>query len=458
MLPTTFSFVDIETTGMRLSRDRIIEIGILRIEKNRVVRKYQTLINPQTYISHVIEELTGITKQELDQAPPFERVKDEILELLQGSVFVAHNARFDYGFIKTELQRLGISFRQKHFCTVRLSRYLYPQHRNHSLDHLIERFNIPCKQRHRAFDDAKVMYAFFKIAKKQFPKEHFEQALSRALKKPAMPLGLSSKDLDSLPELPGAYIFYGKDGMPLYIGKSVNIRDRVLSHFASDHASSLELKIAQQVTRIETRVTAGELGALFTENALIKKLQPLYNRKLRIKRKLTVLKTKVDTKGYQTVSFDTYEYINAEEIEDIIGIFPSKKRAKDFLLNIAKTHSLCEKILGIENMTTACFSYRLGTCYGACIGEENPMKYNMRFIMAFSKNKIKPWPFKGPIVIEGTLFFDKWCFVGRKTHADGMEEVRENMEERVFDVDTYKILQGYLRSPKHVQKVKQLYS
>lgn len=449
MLPETIAFVDIETTGMRIVRDRIIEIGILRVEKNKIIRKYQTLIHPQMYIPDNIAELTGITKEELERAPTFYQVKDEILEVLDNCVFAAHNVRFDYGFIKNEFNRLGISFRQKHFCTVRLSRYLYPQYSHHALDNIIERFGLLCKRRHRAFDDAKAIYDFFKIAKKKTSKEKFENALSKALKRPSLPTRLSASDLENLPEKPGVYIFYAENGMPLYIGKSINLKDRILSHFSNDHASPLDMKISQSIKSLETIETEGELGALFKEAELIKKMQPLYNRKLRIKRNLTVVKTTIDKNGYQTVIFETYDQIDTKDLESIVGIFPSRKRAKDFLISAAKEYGLCERILGIDTTLAACFAYRLGKCKGACVGEEDTLRYNMRFILAFSKNKIKPWPFKGVIAIEN-LLFNKWCFLGKKSPN---EDTQTNM---IFDVDTYKILESYLRVPKHIKEIKVL--
>src|SRR3990167_75912 len=138
------TIVDIETTGSRVTYDRVIEIGILRVEEGKVVKKYQTLINPQMYISPFISQFTGISQHELETAPTFEEVKEDIFSLFEDSFFVAHNVRFDYGFIKNEFKRYGISFSNKHFCSARLSRLLFPHHRHHNLDSIIERFGLEC--------------------------------------------------------------------------------------------------------------------------------------------------------------------------------------------------------------------------------------------------------------------------------------------------------------------------
>src|SRR5581483_7734335 len=129
-------------------------------------------------------------------------------------------------------------------------------------------------------------------------------------------------------------------------------------------------------------------------------MQPIYNRKLRISRKLIALFKTTTEKGYNSVQLKTLSSIPVDSLEEILGIFRSKSQVKQFLIQLAKEYNLCEKLLGLEKTKTACFGYRLGRCKGACASEELALKYNMRFIQAFSKNKLKKWPFKGPIVIE----------------------------------------------------------
>src|ERR1700691_2693001 len=113
MLPSKLAFVDIETTGTRSSYDRIIEIGILRVENNKFVKSFQSLINPQSYLPKEITMLTGITQQDIENAPTFRSVKDEILEILNDCTFVAHNVRFDYAFLKHEFLRERITYNSK---------------------------------------------------------------------------------------------------------------------------------------------------------------------------------------------------------------------------------------------------------------------------------------------------------------------------------------------------------
>ena len=120
------AIIDVETTGISAVRDRIIEVAVLRISEGELTEQSSTLVNPERPIPRYIERLTGITNEELRGAPPFREIKDDLLRQLEGSILVAHNARFDYGFIRKEFERERIAFSAKCLCTVRLSRRLFP--------------------------------------------------------------------------------------------------------------------------------------------------------------------------------------------------------------------------------------------------------------------------------------------------------------------------------------------
>lgn len=450
MLPHSLVFVDTETTGLSPLRDRIIEIGILRVENGVLVDTYQTLINPQMYISPLIENLTGIKKEELEDAPIFEDVQRKIFDTLSDAVFVAHNVRFDYSFLKNEFKRFDQKFSPKHFCTAKLSRSLFPEHTHHNLDSIIERFGFTVDRRHRAFDDAKVLWDFYQSIQKTVPGDKLADAVSTCMKKASLPQGIHSETVRSLPHSPGVYIFYGENGAPLYVGKSVDIKERVLSHFTSDHSSGKEMHLSQQVKHIETIQTCGELGALIKESQLVKELQPLYNRKLRVSRKLIKLSRIINSVGYESVEMKEVESLLPEDIPNIIGIFKSQRQAKNFLVELAKEYDLCEKLLGLEKTKGACFAYRLRQCKGACIKSENPVTYNFRFVTAFSKYKMRTWPFNGPIEIieknddgkvEGFVI-ENWCLI---THRQANEGTNTFFDAHpIFDLDIYKILVGFI--------------
>ncbi len=454
MLPKILTFVDIETTGTSLRADRIIEIGILRVEDNKLVRTFKSLVNPECFIPEHIVGMTGINPGEVENAPTFRQIQDEINEILDEAVFVAHNVRFDYSFIKQEFFRLEKSFSPKHFCTVKLSRALYPQFKHHNLDSLSERHGFQVLNRHRAFDDAEVLWKFYQHVQEEFETEKLTKTVDLLLKRPTVPMNIPQKYLDDLPETPGVYIFYGSSGIPLYIGKSKNLRRRVLSHFSSDQFSSTEMKITQQIESLETIETAGELGALLKEASMIKKHQPLYNQRLRYARLMTVLKKITNPDGYECINLEENSDIDPSSLENIMGIFRSRKQAKEFLVEVSTEFNLCQKLLGVEKTSQACFGHRLGKCAGACLKNELPIKYNLRFLEAFGRTKLRKWPFDGPIVIkelsvdgqksEGFVV-DQWMCIGTIKLENNSPNLEMEQEIR-FDLDTYKILNSYLKS------------
>lgn len=181
MLSKNFSIIDVETTGSSPRFGRIIELGILRVEKGEVVETFETLVNPGMALPPFITELTGIKEKDLVKAPAFDDIKDEVIELLRDSVFVAHNVAFDYGFVKQEFKRSDYVFNSERLCTVKLSRSLYPEYKRHNLTELINRFEFECKRRHRALDDAKVLWNFMEMVNGKFEKRDVYAAMIKAM-------------------------------------------------------------------------------------------------------------------------------------------------------------------------------------------------------------------------------------------------------------------------------------
>lgn len=447
------AIIDVETSGTSAIYDRIIEVGVLKVQNGKVVRTYSTLVDPERTIPYHIEKLTGITNRDLRSAPTFGQIKDELYDFLNGSIFIAHNARFDYGFIRNEFERHGLDFSARCLCTARLSRLLFPEHRRHNLDSIMDRFGLTCLQRHRAFDDASVLWDFLSLLKDHVEGEALKKALKTILRAPSFPSQLDESKVRSLPASPGVYVFCGQDGSALYVGKSINIKNRVFSHFTNDASSTRHMAMCRQVVDIRPHQTAGELGALLLESHLIKRLSPLYNRRS-VNRKRLIAATKTLTEqGYRSVQLELLDDLSLQDVQSLIGIFRSKKQAKDHLWDIAKRHSLCPKVLGLEKGRGECLYRQIHLCRGACAGLEPVDSYNLRFDLAFSGNGITPWPFPGPILIEekdarldaGEAFLlNRWCLVGSYRYDSvGSEDFFRN--DHIFDYDAYKILVNFLR-------------
>jgi DNA polymerase III subunit epsilon len=162
MIHRPLVFLDIETTGSSAQNSRVLEIGAIRVEQGRQNSVYSQLLFPQEFVPSFITGLTGITNDMTIGKPIFADIALELQTFLKGGIFVAHNVGFDYSFIKSEYKKLGIIFAMDRICTVRLSRILYPQQRRHNLDTIIETHNLDVTNRHRALDDAKVLFDFYK--------------------------------------------------------------------------------------------------------------------------------------------------------------------------------------------------------------------------------------------------------------------------------------------------------
>jgi DNA polymerase III subunit epsilon len=454
MYDSDLAIIDVETTGLTARFDRIIEIAILRIRNGEVAETYSTLVDPEVIISPYIEGLTGITNKDLRGAPTFTSIRNDVFRLLDGALFVAHNARFDYGFVREEFRREGIGFNARCLCTMRLSRRLFPQHRKHSLDSIMERFGLRCADRHRALGDAAVVWDFMKILSASFREEDLTEAFRKISKTPALPPLIEESVVKNLPETTGVYIFYDQAGGSLYVGKGKNIKSRVYSHFSNGSSFVKEGAIFRQTADIRTIETAGELGALLLESRLIKELLPLYNRRSRSRKGLAVVRRAIDESGYGTVRIENPDIIGAPELESIVGIFKSTRQAKEFLWQTAKEHRLCPRKLGLEKGKGECSYRQLGICSGACTGAEAPSRYNLRFAMAMTGRSIRTWPFGGPVVIEerggdgrGEIFLvDKWCLLALY-QFDEQGRTQEFRSDYTFDHDTYRILLHYVMRP-----------
>ncbi len=450
--PQPLAFVDLETTGASTTRDRITEIGIVLVDEHGV-REWSQLVHPQTRIPNFIEQMTGITNAMVANAPPFSEVATKVDELLKGRLFIAHNARFDYGFLKNEFKRMGLTFQPSVLCTVKLSRKFYPEYRHHNLDSLIERHNLKAKDRHRALADAQLIHQFWMHLSERFSPAMLVEAIQGLVNRSSLPSNIDPLLVHDLPEGPGVYLFYGENDLPLYIGKSVNIRQRVLSHFSADHRAQKEMSLSQQLRRIEWIETAGELGALLTEAKLIKQLMPTHNQRLRRKSDLCAWQLEQDNEQLRPVLKWANE-LDFGAQDNLYGLYHSQREALKALRGLADQHQLCLSILGFEKTTKdrPCFAHQLKKCKGACIGLEKPLAHAARLMMAMNKLKLATWPYHGAIGIqEGNELhvIDHWCYLGTAKHESEIHELL-GAGRPAFDRDTYMTLHKALKKAKVV--------
>ncbi len=475
--PDKMVLLDLETTGGKSTHHRIIEIGLLVIEQGEVIERWQSFIDPQTSLPPFIQRLTGIAPSMLRGAPTFDQVAEKLLGLLQGRTLVAHNARFDYGFLKNEFERAGISYNAKPLCSVKFSRSLYPQFKRHGLDQIIQRFQLSIENRHRALDDAEMIHGFFLKSSALFPEEEIAATCASLLKNPALPPLLKASDIKKLPACAGVYYFYDASGVLLYVGKSVHIRNRVMSHFSQDHKNPKDLQINSKLAQISFDRTPTDFGAQIRESNQIKALSPLYNRRLRKTKKLYQYRCEEDRNGYQRIAIEAVE-MDSDIADERFGLFRSPRQASKRIEKLADQYFLCHKLLGLESSggpqrQQPCFRAQLKKCFGACHGAESAQLYNQRVEAALKNYQIAMWPYPGAIMIEerdmqqpeqvAFHVVHNWRYLAKLTlpedlydfgfqlanpgrlHAhSGQQEVEQASSDDRFDLDIYFILVRFL--------------
>lgn len=268
-----YSIIDLETTGSNAVGQKIIEIGIINYDGEKIEEVYSTLINPEKYISHGITMITGITNEMIEEAPKFYEVAKKIVEMTEGRVFVAHNVFFDYRFLQREFQELGYTFKRDVFCTCKTSRKVFPNLVSYSLQNLCETFNIPRKAAHRALSDAEDALELFKLISHNSEIKTLGQELDHLI-----PAQLKDFSFDNFPESPGLYFMYDQEDVLLYVGKSKNIRGRLKQHFKQFQGMMREQQLKSRVVRVEFMECFHEVPTSLLELHYIKNLRPFYNR------------------------------------------------------------------------------------------------------------------------------------------------------------------------------------
>ena len=368
-----YAVVDLETTGGIPKRDKITEVAIIVFDGEKIIDKFTSLINPERSIPPQITSITGITNDMVEDSPKFYEVAKQVIEILDGCIFVAHNVRFDYNFLKEEFKSLGFTFTKRNLCTVRLSRKAFPGLKSYSLGNLIKYFKIEVNARHRAYDDAFATTILLeKIFAQQDTQKEVQDLVDSSIKLTKLPTGLPENAVLELPEECGVYYFSDKGNELIYIGKSKNIQKRAKQHF-SKHTRKTD-KLFNQVASIHFELTGSELISLILESYEIKKHLPSINKAQKTRHyKFAVIKDS-DKSGYFK-----YKVVSSAKTENALSFYGSRKSALSNIESVGEVFNLCHKINDIDKATSTCFNYGIEKCQGACIGEEPPLYYNERF-------------------------------------------------------------------------------
>ncbi len=452
MLPGRIAFLDVETTGADPREDRITELGLVLVDAGEPVEEWSSLVNPGREIPPGIATLTGITNEMVARAPAFAEISLDLAAHLEGRLLVAHNARFDYAFLRQEFRRTGLSFQALTLCTVRLSRALFPQHRHHNLDALIERFGLACDARHRALPDARVLIELTRAMAQRVPAAEFAAARESVTLTPHLPAGLDAPLLEDLPDAPGAYVLYAPDGAPLFAGRASNLRTQVLAHWSEKGSKARELRVALQSGALDWFPAAGPLGTALRQLQLIESLAPRHNRPPRRRPEAWAVHW---NPAWAEVALVDLQAPDAPA-SDLFGPFRSKRDALAALRGLRHEHALCAQVLGLEAGSGPCSAYASQQCRGVCVGTESRAAHTLRLAQALTKLRLPAWPFRGPIAIveedpartrRELHVAQDWRYIGSARSLEEAHDLSADPPLPPFDVDVFRILSRALAEP-----------
>lgn len=455
-----YAILDIETTGGKYNEEGITEIAIYKFDGHQIVDQFFSLVNPEKNIQPFVINLTGINNQMLRNAPKFHEVAKRIIEITENCTIVAHNAQFDNRILSTEFDRLGYPFEKNMLCTVELSKKLIPDLPSYSLGKLVRSLGIPITDRHRAQGDAKATVELFKLLlEKDIEKVIISDTIKKDPKRQLEPKLLDI--IESAPTNTGVYYMHRKNGKIIYVGKSKNIKKRLIQHFTNDNKKSKKIQL--EVVSVSYEETGNDLIAQLKESQEIKQLKPIFNHALKNNIFQSQLYSYIDESGYINLRIEKVP-IEKEE-KNIITTFTNYQQGRSFLYKITDEFHLCQKLNHLEKTEGACFNHDLKMCNGACIESETPVNYNLRVQKFIDKSSYEFDDMllidKGRSIQEHSVILIKngtyrgYGFFNLNFQINNQEVLKSIINVMENNRDTQHIIQSYLRKNK-VQKILKL--
>ena len=447
-----YAIIDIETTGGKATTDRITEIAVYIHDGNSIVDEFISLVNPERPIPPYVSRLTGISDEMVAEAPRFFEIAKDLVKITEDCTFVAHNVQFDYSFVRQEFKSLGYTYSRDYLCTVKLSRKIIPGHPSYSLGNLCERLGIQLENRHRAAGDALATVKLFELLLQEDKEYLIERSIKNDHLNLRFPPDFDRAIIHTLPEDTGVYYLHNEDGSIIYIGKSNNIKKRILSHFANKQTKKA-IEMRNNIRDITFEVTGNELVALLLESDDIKRHQPIYNR---LQRKTFFnfgILEEIDENGYRR-----FRTTRIKPETEILLPAASIEEAKQMLDRLVQKHRLCQKLCGLYPAVHACFKHSIGQCEGACTGKESPESYNKRVEAALESMQFKHDNFlilgEGRSIEEMSVVqiekgkYKGYGFVDKEFANDGIETLIDAVHPRMDNRDVQRILRHFVNQGK----------
>jgi DNA polymerase-3 subunit epsilon len=402
-----------------------------------------------------IQALTGITNEMVRDAPSFRSVADEVAARTAGALFVAHNARFDYGFLKHAFARLQRRFSARVLCTVRLSRGLFPEEPRHSLDSVIARHRLPLDGRHRALGDARVLWAFVRALYRDLAAETIEHAARRVLRTPSLPPQLAPDAIEVLPEAPGVYLFYGSNALPLYIGKSNNLRERVGAHFSSDYRSATDCGCPPKSRESNSRRRRGKSAHCCVKRRSSRRCCRRTTMRFAAKPN-PACSSYLERRGRRTICAPRPS--SRVRSPDASDRSPRDARRLTYCARSQASTRCAGRRSVSRSAFGPCFARQLKRCAGACVGAESADRHHTRLADALAPFAVPRWPHAGLAAIrERSLLGDRtdvhvlrdWCWLGTAHDDGGFAQLVDAPPRPAFDADIARLLMRTFARARH---------
>ena len=365
-----YAVVDVETTGGKYNEEGITEIAIYKFDGNKIVDQFISLINPERPIQPFVVQLTGINEKMLRNAPKFYEIAKRVIEITENSTLVAHNANFDYRMLCTEFNRLGFTYERPTLCTVSLSKKLIPEQESYKLGKLVRALGIPLSDRHRAAGDARATVKLLKLLLDKDTKKTIVKEVIRS-KDQDRDAGKFQALIEQVKPVTGVYYLHNQKGDVIYIGKSLNMRNRINQHFIGKSRKALKLQL--ETHSVSSEETGSELIALLKEMEEIQLHKPKHNRVHKNDRIRFGLQEGISSNGYRFLRI-----VHATEDINYITTFKNLKNARKTLFFFAQKYSLCLKYVGLESPEDTCSNVEINKCLGACTEKETIEHHNAR--------------------------------------------------------------------------------
>jgi len=452
-----FAIVDIETTGGQPSANAITEIAVYISDGEKILQKFETLVNPEIPIPSYIQSFTGITQNMVEDAPTFNQIAPELYQLLDGKIFVAHNVNFDFTFIKHQFELAGFQFQASKLCTIRLSRKIIPGFSSYSLGNLCGSIGIKLNNRHRAGGDALATTLLFHLLVQKDNEQFIAESLKKKTKAYVLPPNLPSEELEKLPKTPGIYYFIDNKGLAIYVGKAKNIKNRVISHFTGNLNSSQKQNLLRNTHGLSYVQTGNELLALLIESQEIKRLWPDENRAQKKFQSVYGLYDYLDQNGKIRFGVDKIR----KELKPLVT-FSNRAEALLFVEKLIDEYGLCPKLCNHQTNQLTCTSVKNKNCSGNCSALAHTELYNQKAQVFFDKlNADKKAYFivgkgrnhkeQAVVVYEPGLFVG-YCYINSKVQLD-FDLLREEAQPMKINPNMEAILAPILNTVSKDYKV-----